>query len=1123
MHAQSNYAAPHYTFTTLAGLAPSIGSNDGTGDAAQFSSPSGIAMDGSGNVFVADLANHTIRKITPGGVVTTFAGLAGSAGFQDGTGSTARFVRPGAIALDGSGNVYVTTHSMIRKITPAGVVTTLAGAGMNGASDGTGADARFYFPAGLAADGPGNVYVADTANHTIRKITAAGVVTTFAGLAGETGSADGTGSAARFLHPTGVAVDTSGNVYVTDSGNYTVRKITPAGLVTTLAGSPGSDGASDGTGANARFKFANGVAVDSSGNVYVAETGNSTIRMITPAGVVTTLAGSANAEGSLDGTGNAARFHYPNSLTVDVLGNIYVADTSNHSVRKVTPAGVVTTLAGRVGSMGSADGPGSNARFRQPTGVAVDAAGNTYVTDYENSTIRKITAAGVVTTFAGSVGSLDYVDGTGSSARFYLPVGIAVDNSGNLFVTEAGNSVIRKITAAGVVTTFAGSPGNYGSADGTGAAAQFSFLCMGVAADGSGNVYVADTYNHTIRKITSAGVVTTFAGAAGISGTVDGPAATARFAYPAGVAVDSAGNVYVTDGNNYTIRKITAAGIVSTLAGSAGSYGSADGLGSTARFTNPTSLALDSTGNVYVTDKSNQTIRKITPSGRVTTLGGMAGGLVGAADGTADAARFNEPWGIAVDTLGNLYIADSASNTIRKGTLATLASADFNADGQTDILWQNTETGQRQIWFMNGATATDAASLGTIDPGWSIAAAADFNGDRQADIVWQNTTTGERLLWFMHGATVTDTASLGTIDPAWSIAAAADFNADGKPDILWQNSTTGQRQIWFMNGATATNAVSLGTIDPAWSIAAAADFNGDGHPDILWQNSTTGQRQIWFMNGATATNAASLGIVDPAWSIAAAADFNADGKPDILWQNTETGQRQIWFMNGTTAIDAASLGTIDPAWSIAGPPTNHVPSPTPDFNADRHADILWQNTTTGERLLWFMHGATAIDAASLGTIDPIWSIAAAADFNGDRQADIVWQNATTGERLLWFMHGATAIDAVSLGTIDPAWAIAAAADFNGDRQADIVWQNATTGQRQIWFMHGATAIDAVSLGTIDPAWSIAAAADFNGDRQADIVWQNASTGERQIWLMNGATAVDAISLGTIDPGWSIAN
>jgi DNA-binding beta-propeller fold protein YncE len=632
--AQSNYEP--YSFATLAGMTPDSGGfgGDGTGSAARFYYPSGVAVDSAGNVYVADTSNHTIRKITPSRVVSTLAGLAGSLG----------------------------------------------------SANGAGCAARFYNPSGVAVDSAGNVYVADEGNSTIRKITPSGV-STFAGLAGTPGSADGTGSAARFNHPRDVAVDNgTGNVYVADSFNNTIRKITPSGVVTTFAGSASSPpGSANGTGSDARFHFPRGVAVDSAGNVYVADTTNDTIRKITPSQVVTTFAGSAGMPGSDDGTGSAARFYHPREVAVDnSTGNVYVGDSDNHTIRKITPSHVVTTFAGSPGMPGSHDGTGSAARFYFPLGVAVDNAGNVYVADRYNYTIRKITPSRVVSTFAGSAGTGSH-DGTGSAARFNIPYGVAVDDStGNIYVADTNNHTIRKITPSGEVSTFAGSAGIPGSDDGTGSAARFNFP-RGVAVDNStGNVYVGDTDNHTIRKITPSGVVITFAGLAGHPGSANGTGSDARFSTPSGVAVDdSTGNVYVADSGsgsemfpgNHTIRKITPSQVVTTFAGLAGHPGSADGTGSDARFYTPEGVAVDSMGNVYVADSGsesfpgNSTIRKITPSRVVSTLAGLAGSI-GSADGTGSAARFNGPSGVAVDSVGKVYVADTNNNTVRVGITA---------------------------------------------------------------------------------------------------------------------------------------------------------------------------------------------------------------------------------------------------------------------------------------------------------------------------------------------------------------------------------------------------------------------------------------------------------------------
>jgi sugar lactone lactonase YvrE len=342
----------------------------------------------------------------------------------------------------------VVSSNVVLTVIPVYQFTTIAGQPSgDGNADGTGSAARFYGPVSVAVDSARIVYVADSGNDTIRKIALDGVVTTLAGLAGwETqGSADGAGSAARFNGPSGVAVDSAGNVFVADTENHTIRKVTPDGVVTTLAGLAGSLGRTDGKGSAARFYQPSGVAVDNTGNVFVADTYNQTIRKVTPDGVVTTLAGLGGWDnrGSADGTGSAARFNGPFGVAVDSADNAYVADSLNNTIRKITPGGVVTTLAGLAGNQGSADGTGSEARFYNPSGVAVDSVGNVFVADIYNRTIRKVTPGGVVTTLAGQVGRQGGQDGTGSGARFFGPAGIAVDAQGQLWVVDNDENVIR--------------------------------------------------------------------------------------------------------------------------------------------------------------------------------------------------------------------------------------------------------------------------------------------------------------------------------------------------------------------------------------------------------------------------------------------------------------------------------------------------------------------------------------------------------------------------------------------------------------------------------------------------------------------------------------------------------
>ena len=360
------------------------------------------------------------------------------------------------------------------------------------------------------------------------------VVSTFAGSG--PGSTDGVGIAASFEGPIGVAVDSAGNVYVADKGNRLIRKITSGGVVSTLAGGGDQIGAVaiNGQGSVASFKYPEDVAVDSAGNVYVGDGNNQLIRKITPGGLVSTFAGSSGTTGSTDGMGTAALFRNPEGLAVDSSDNIYVADTNNHLIRKITPGGVVTTLAGG-GGTGATDGVGTAAYFNKPYGVAVDSNDNIYVADTWNNRIRKITPGGVVTTFAGS-GAVSSTNGVGIAASFNRPYRVAVDSNDNIYVADRDSHMIRKITPEGLVSTLAGDGGT-GSADGVGTVATVNNP-HGVAVDSNDNIYVADAGNNRIRKITLGAPLTTTDFTLSVSGGV------ANLTGSTPTAISAIGNVY---------------------------------------------------------------------------------------------------------------------------------------------------------------------------------------------------------------------------------------------------------------------------------------------------------------------------------------------------------------------------------------------------------------------------------------------------------------------------------------------------------------------------------------------------------------------------------------------------
>jgi sugar lactone lactonase YvrE len=334
---------------------------------------------------------------------------------------------------------FMATDNGTLSVSPAVVLTVAA--------------AYLPFPTSIAVDGAGNLFVGDANADTIQKVSSTGTISLVAGTSGTAGSTDGTGNAARFNQPNGLTLIAGGTIIVSDTGNATLRSINGSGVVTTLAGSAANRGGADGAGTIATFSSPIGVSHDVNGVLYVADAMNDTIRKITADGTVSTLAGSAGVTGLIDGTGSAARFNFPNGIAVDGNNNIYVADTTNNLLRKITSAGVVTTLAGVQGVGGFDDGTGNAALFNQPEGLATDNAGNLYLADTANSTIRKITPAGVVTTIAGLPTISGLEDGPGATALFKHPQALCVDANGNIFVADTGNAAIRKIDTAWNVTT----------------------------------------------------------------------------------------------------------------------------------------------------------------------------------------------------------------------------------------------------------------------------------------------------------------------------------------------------------------------------------------------------------------------------------------------------------------------------------------------------------------------------------------------------------------------------------------------------------------------------------------------------------------------------------------------
>jgi sugar lactone lactonase YvrE len=600
--------------------------DEGLATNAQLNGPSGVAVDAAGNLYIADSGNNRIRKVASGtGIITTFAGTGAAGYFGDGgLASNARFYGVYGMALDSAGNLYIADYfnSAIRKVSAeTGIITTVAGTGNAGYSGdgGPATRAQLNYPADVAVDGSGNLYIADFQNARVRKVTAAtGTITTVVGNGVTAYTGDhGPAADAELVAPLGVAADEAGNLFIADEANYRVREVAAAtGIITTVAGNGFPADSGDGGQATSAELFANGVAVDRSGDIYVL---GDRIRFVAAAtGVITTVAGKGGPTYSGDGgPATSAQLALGTFLGVgaglaeDGSGNLYIADYSNNRVRKVdAETGIITTVAGNgnPGSLGDG-GLATNAELLGPSGVAVDSSGNLYIADSSNNRIRKVTATtGIISTVAGTDNAGYFGDGElATSAELDYPQDVAVDGSGNLYIADYQNARIRKVTAAtGIISTVAGtgSTGYFG--DGGLATKAELILPTGIALDGSANLFIADEATNTIREVAAAtGIITTVAGNGtyGYSGD-GGPAASALLANPSDVAVDGAGNLYIAEGD-FRIRKIAAAtGFITTLFG--------NGAGT---FINPIRVGLGHSGQVFFADTENDVVTLINDSG----------------------------------------------------------------------------------------------------------------------------------------------------------------------------------------------------------------------------------------------------------------------------------------------------------------------------------------------------------------------------------------------------------------------------------------------------------------------------------------------------------------------------
>jgi uncharacterized protein (TIGR03437 family) len=705
--------------TTVAGGQWVFRGDGGPATAAALGSVQGVAVDAAGNVLVADRDNHMVFRISSTGVLSILAGN-GISGFsgENGEASSASLSAPYGVAVDSQGNVFISSErsGRVHRVSPTGKITTVAGGACCSLGDGGPATRAWLAqPKGIAIDAAGNLFIAESESHRVRKVTPSGIIMTVAGngTRGDYGDG-GPATMAMLRYPYGVATDVTGNLYVADRGNGRIRKVDTQGTITTIT--------------IRGVSCPDSTAVDMNGNIYVADEGKSQIYRASIDGVVTTIAGTGTRTfAGDDGPASRASVNCPMGVAVDSNGNIYIGDTNNNRVRKVDRSGIITTVGGNGLFKFAGDAhPAVDASLNGPSGLAIDASGNLYIADTVNNRIRIVGTNGTITTAAGTeIQGAAGDGGLANRAQLTFPEGVALDSAGNLYIADTWNGRIRKVIPDGTIGTLVWRIGS---------------LLTSVAVDQAGNVYFADYNHHGVSKISPSGVVTRVAGDgymdSGGTGRFsgDGGAATAAsLNFPQGLALDRAGNIFIADEWNNRVRKITTDGIITTVAGGGGPATGDGGPATRAWLSSPMSVEVDWAGNLYTFERDTNRVRKVSPAGIITTVAGTGSlGFSGdggpAANASLNFSGIYVSGGLAIDGIGNLFVADTGNDRIRK-VLAAPPSFSVNpTSAKMSAVSGSPAVGAQQIAISGGVDGLTWAARATTESGGNWLSAAPATG-----------------------------------------------------------------------------------------------------------------------------------------------------------------------------------------------------------------------------------------------------------------------------------------------------------------------------------------------------------------------------------------------------------
>jgi uncharacterized protein (TIGR03437 family) len=684
--------------TTFAGAAHTFSGNGQPALNAPLSGFQQLHTDSSGNIIFADTGNQVVSRLNSDGTLTVLAGngLLGFSG-EGGPALSASLSFPSDVVMDKAGNLYIydSLNYRIRIVTPAGIISTYAGAGVEGytGDGGPATQAQIELEGKMAIDAAGNLYFTDGIDSVIRRITPQGIISTYAGN-GQTATAPNNGNngpatqASLGLVAGALAVDSAGNLYLAEDYTDQIRKIAPNGIITTVAGS-GTAGYMDGPALSAEFDTPYGITIDAGGNLYVADTVNGVVRKVSPTGVVSTFAGTPVFGFSGDG-GPAllATFRIPEGVSVGGDGDLYIEDIGNFRIRAVYADGTIQTVAGDGQFESTPDGtPAANATLLGPNFLSFDPSGRLLIADPGDFTVKRINSDGRIQTIAGlgiqgvGQGYQFAYGGAAVGTQLGTPRQAVADAEGNIYVSDDYAGVVYIITPDGNLNVYAGQVGVYQFGGDNIAATSSSFADpQGLALDGKGNLYISDPGDNRIRMVSSKGIITTFAGTgqsgSGYSGD-GGPADQAMLYYPQGIAFDTKGDLIIADRGNNRLRMVAPGGIITTIAGNGTSASTGNGgPASAASLKDPYVVAADSTGDIYLIESTAETVRGISSEGIISLAAGNGQVGFGGDGGPAIQASFSQADGLAVDSSGNLYIADFNNNRVRVVlTTKTTASA----------------------------------------------------------------------------------------------------------------------------------------------------------------------------------------------------------------------------------------------------------------------------------------------------------------------------------------------------------------------------------------------------------------------------------------------------------------